>query len=99
MPNTLYLGRSGTFVVYGQIMCADDLGNLHYGYVGNAENFTVEFLSLAAGAANIRDNSKVSLPEALEEAQNQNAGPPGYCDKKGDNDWIREGYAWANSVW
>jgi hypothetical protein len=101
MPNTLYLGISGTFAVYGQVMSADDLGNLHYGYVGRAAGYGIEFLSLAAGAANIRDNDKVSLSDALKEAIRDRA--PAYGDKglkDGDNKWIRKGYAWAtNSGW
>jgi hypothetical protein len=98
MSNTLYLGTSGTFAVYGQPMSADDLGNLHYGYVGKALGYGIDFFSKAAGAANIRDNQGVSLPVAMAKALE--AGPPGYGDKSGDNDWIRQGYAWAtNSGW
>ena len=81
MPNVPYLGMLTDFVFRGEIITAEALGNIMYGYTGRATGFGEVTLYWGGGVA--KQNS------ATVNAVTQ---PPLYGDDENDHENIEKGY-------
>lgn len=73
-----YLKNNGKFIFNGEVIDAEDFGNIHYGYVGKAMGFSDELLYMGGGYAHCGATPKILIG-------------PYYCDDPNDHKAIKKG--------
>ena len=73
-----YLGYNGEFIFNGEVITAEDFGNMHYGYIGSAMSYPETVLYIGGGYA------RCGITEEI-------FNPPYYCDDKNDHISIQKG--------
>lgn len=78
-------GNFNQFALFGQLITAEDLGNIHYGYVGSALNYGPTTIFYGGEAA------------AVGKWKTMQIGPPFYGDDPNDHAMIQKGIDWYNN--
>ena len=82
-----YLGVTGEFIFNGEVITAEDFGNLHFGFIGKAMGFTDKILFMGGGYAAHDGNFDLSILSG-----------PYFGDDPNDHKYIQKGIDMYNEL-